>query len=310
MAIMLFPLLPACQKDPLAEIEKGDWNKEKRLISIAFDKQAGDASININFDDISRGTVEVTIVNPDLARPLEIKAMEISYGAVSSVGAGDELKFDETTSTAEISVTSVSGQTRVYTVSVIPLIENLEGVWKINGFNIFGGTGPYYGGCDFVNLLNNDAWWDAASGPKAELDNTLEFSFEGVDSKGRTFGTCVNKAGDDGKYADFVWTGSVPEGLSVTDVNYNYRKIPSGTSSWTRDYSAGTITFHTEDGFSSVCSLEAAGTVEYWGRNLNIPDNAFKFMNLDKLGGWGPIYTEYDKIIYMPWDYYVQVKKL
>lgn len=101
--------LGSCQKDPLKEVEDGDWNKEKRLISLSFERQAGDASISINADDQSKGTIEVTIVNPDLSEPLLIKKMEISYGATASVAAGETLAFDETTNTAEITVTAATG---------------------------------------------------------------------------------------------------------------------------------------------------------------------------------------------------------
>lgn len=301
--------MASCQKDPLAEIEKGDWNKEKRLIGLTLDKQAGDAVISINLDDNTRGTVEVTVVNPDLSQPVLIKKMEISYGATANVSAGDMLRFDETSCTSEITVTSANGQTRVYTVTVTPLIENLEGVWNINGLNIFGGTGPYYGGVDFVDLMADPSWWDPTNGPAAELDNTLEFVFEGVDDNGRTYGKCTNNPGPDGKYADFTWTGGLPDGQTVTDVNYNYRKIPAGESNWTRDYSSGIITFTAADGSTSSCSFVESGTIEYWGKTLNITDSALKFTSLKSVGSWGPIYNAYDKIVYAPWDLYVQMSR-
>lgn len=309
MSIISLSVMASCQKDPLAEIEKGDWNKEKRLIGLTLEKQAGDAVISINVDDNTRGTVEVTVVNPDLSEPVLIKKMEISYGATANVAAGDMLSFDETSCTSEIAVTSANGQTRVYTVTVTPLIENLEGVWNISGMNIFGGTGPYYGGVDFVDLMADASWWNPATGPAAELDNTLEFTFEGVDENGHTYGKCINNAGTDGKYADFVWAGELPDDQTVTDVNYNYRKIPAGESTWSRDYSSGTITFTAADGSTSECSFVESGVIEYWGKTLNITGNALKFTSLKAVGGWGPIYTAYDKVVYAPWDFYVQMSR-
>lgn len=308
-AVVAAVALVSCQKDPLEEIEEGKWNKEKRIISLVFDQQAGDAAISINVDDPLKGTIGVTIVNPDLSKPLTIKKMEISYGATASVEVGQTLKFDETSNSAEISVTAATGGTRNYTVTVTPLIEDLVGTWDINGLNIFGGTGAYYGGVDFVDLLFDASWWNQQTGPAAELDNYLEFVFEGVDDNGRTYGTCTHHAGEDGLYADFVWAGELPEKQTVTDVNYNYRKIPAGECTWTRDYTAGTITFTTSDNVSTVCSMIGSGTIEYWGRTLTITDNALKFTGLKSVGSWGPIYTPYDKIVYAPWDYYVQIKK-
>ncbi len=302
--------LGSCQKDPQKEVEKGDWNKEKRIISLSFERQAGDASISINADDASRGTIEVTIVNPDLSEPLLIKKMEISYGATASVAAGQTLAFNETTNTAEITVTAATGgASRVYTVSVNPLVENLEGTWEITGMNIFGGTGADYGGVDFVNLFTDASWWNPTTGPAAELDNTLEFVFEGVDDSGCTYGTCTHSAGADGLYADFVWVGSIPDGQTVTDVNYNYRKIPAGESTWKRNYTDGTITFTSADNVTTTCTMVESGTIEYWGKTLTINDNAFKFTGLQSVGSWGPIYDVYDKVVYAPWDFYVQIKK-
>lgn len=309
LAIIALSMAVSCQKDPLAEIEKGDWNKEKRLIGIKFAQQAGDATISINVDDISKGTAGVTIVNPDLSKPLTINEMEISYGASASVKKGDELKFDENTYSAEIVVTAATGGSRTYTITVTPLIETLEGIWDISTLDIFGGTGADYGGVDFVNLFADQSWWDGTTGPNAELDNYLEFTFEGVDENGLTYGKCVHNAGEDGLYADFVWKGELPEGQTVTDVNYNYRKIPAGEFTWKRDYSTGEITFENEEGFKSACTFIESGEIEYWGKKLNIADNALKFSPLDKAGSWGPIYSAYDKIVYMPWDYYVQIKK-
>lgn len=309
LAILAVVTLGSCQKDPLKEIEEGNWNKEKRIISLLFERQAGDASISINADDSSRGSISVTIVNPDLSQPLMIRKMEISYGASASVEAGEALAFDAATGTADIVVTSATGAERIYTVSVTSLIEDLEGTWDITGLNVFGGTGAYYGGVDFVDLTTDSSWWDPQTGVAAEMDNTLEFKFEGVDENGRTYGTCIHNAGEDGLYADFVWEGELPADQSVTDVNYNYRKIPQGESVWTRDYTSGTITFTSQDNVQTSCTLVARGEIEYWGKLLNIENNALKFTGLLSIGSWGPIYSVYDKVVYAPWDYYVQIKK-
>jgi hypothetical protein len=306
MALSL--LMGGCQKNPLDDVEDGGWNKEKRIIGLTFKDQAGNATININADDSSKGTVGVTIVNPDFSKYLVIKKMEVSYQSKASVNAGDSIKFDPISHSATISVLSASGETREYTVTVTPLVEDLIGTWSINELDIFGGTGPYYGGAGFVNLSGDPSWWDATTGVAAELDNTLEFTFEGVTDSGQTYGTCVNNPGPDGKYANFVWTGDIPKGNTLVDVNYNYQKIPQGTSTWTRDYSAGTITF-TKDKESAVASFVNSGQITYWGKTLNVTDNALKFSGLKAAGGWGPIYTAYDQIVYAPWDYYIQIKK-
>ena len=74
-------LLGACQVNPLDEVEEGDWNKERRILGLTFENQAGDATISLNVDDPTKGTVEVTIVNPDFSQAIKIKKMEVSYKA-------------------------------------------------------------------------------------------------------------------------------------------------------------------------------------------------------------------------------------
>lgn len=306
--IALSFLVGACQVNPLDEVENGDWNKEKRILGLTFQGQAGNATISLNVDDPDQGTIEVTIVNPDFTQPVKIKKMEVSYGANASVKTGDEMMFDPLTHSAVISVTAVSGEKREYTVRVTPLVENLVGMWKIHELDVFGGTGAYYGGVDFVNLSADPTWWNPITGVPAELDNTLEFIFEGITEDGQTYGTCIHDAGTDNKYADFTWTGGLPDGQTVIDVNYNFRKIPQGTSHWLRDYTSETVTF-TKDGKTYVASLVNSGEIVYWGKKLNITDSALKFGGLKKAGDWGPIYSAYDKIVYAPWDYYIQIEK-
>lgn len=297
----------ACQKDPLADIEEGSWNKEKRLIGISFENQAGDASISIDADDISKGTAEVTIVNPDMSAGIKVTKLEVSYGATSSIAINDVVKFNADNS-ATITVTGHDGGVRTYTIYVTPLSEPFDGTWKIDEFDLWGGTGPEYGGGSFVNLNADASWWDAVSGPAAELDNIIEFKLEGVNDAGQTYGTCDNGVGSDGKYADFVWVAGLPNGYSVTDVNYNFRRIPKGESNWTHDYTTNTITF-TQGTDTHTANVLESTSITYYGKTLDISGYALEFTDMTTLGGWGPIYTAYDQIIYMPRNYYVQISK-
>lgn len=307
--LLFLSFLVSCQVNPLKDIEEGDWNNEKRILRLRFENQAGDAVIGINVDNLSFGFVDVTIVNPDLSKPLKINELEVSYNAVASVNAGEDLRFDPITNSSKIIVTSASGENREYVVRVTPLEEILIGKWQITEMNVFGGTGADYGGVDFLNMIDDPSWWNTETGVNAEFDNVLEFTFEGVTDDGKTFGKCENLSGGDAKYADFVWAAPLPDGQTVTDVNYNYRKIPKGESKWERDYIKGTIKFFQGD-FISEAKLENSGIIEFWGKNLVIHDKALNFGNLRAVGGWGPIYTPYDKLVYAPWNFYVQITKL
>jgi hypothetical protein len=298
--------LSACQKDPLATIEEGSWNKEKRLIGISFENQAGDATISINTDDISKGTAGVTIVNPDMASGLKVTKLEVSYGATVSVAVGDAIKFDSNNSTT-LTVTGHDGGTRTYTVTVTPLTEPFDGTWKINSLVVWGGSGPAWGGGSFDNLTADASWWNTTTGPAAEMDNTLVFTLSGVNDSGQTYGTCTNNAGGDGLYANFVWQ-SIPKGYDVGDVNYNYRRIPKGESTWTHDYTSNTITF-TQGSETHTATVLHGTSVTNYGKTLDIPNYALQFDDMKVMGGWGPIYTAYDQIIYMPYNYFILIGK-
>ena len=84
--------------------------------------------------------------------------------------------------------------------------ESLEGTWSINNLIIYGGTGPEWGWRkEFIRLwTNHGAGMDEYS-PEKEYDNTLTFIMENITDDGNTSGKCINAAGPDGKYADFIF---------------------------------------------------------------------------------------------------------
>ena len=56
--------------------------------------------------------------------------------------------------------------------------------------------------------LTDKPWcWSETYGPQAECDNVLTFTMTGVTDEGNTSGICINDAGADGKYADFIFLG-------------------------------------------------------------------------------------------------------
>lgn len=76
---------------------------------------------------------------------------------------------------------------------------------------------------------------------------------ENITDDGNTSGKCINAAGPDGKYADFIFKGSSnPADKTDIDLKKYYRKIPVGESRWIRNYSLGTITFIDSDGMNRL----------------------------------------------------------
>ncbi len=305
----------SCQKDPMAEINDGSWNKEKQLLSIKFTDQVGDAAISINAEDMAKGDAEVVILLAKYDTPVEIKAMEISYGATASIGVGETLTFDSATKSATIDVTAQTGGTRTYTIVAKELEEELVGTWYINGMNVLGGAATKWGCGAMVDIVgsNDGSMWEATTGAVAELDNTITFTLEGLTDDGYTYGKCVNDAGADGLYADFTWLEPAG-GLEFTDCNGEFRQIPTGESTWVHNTTNGTVSF-TKEGVTSSGTMMYAGTHTIAGDEdsyeLVVAENALEFSGFSQKTGWDDnvLWTTYGRVVCWPLKYYIQYSK-
>lgn len=308
MMIVLF-LSQSCVKDLQEDINDGGWNHEHSVISIAFENQIGNAQIE-NLD-AQTGDIELRInvgAQPDMSQ-VKLISMEVSYQAQTSVHVGDVLDFSS--GSAQFTVTSALGETRTYHIRANSFKEELEGTWRINGpLTVYGGTGPEYGG-GAVMVLKDKSWcWYDATGPGKEEDNKLTFKLTGVSPAGNPMGTCVNEAGIDGTYADFIFLGSMnKEGTDDIDLKKFYRMIPVGESTWERDYGAGTITFTDKNGRQTTGRFIGSGSVDCgYGKSYTVADHAFQF-NLNGTDDWSNIYSDYDKFVKRPRIFWVSVTK-
>ena len=132
-----------------------------------------------------------------------------------------------------------------------------------------------------------------------------------ITDDGNTSGICINDAGADGKYADFIFAGSMNKenpGVPL-DLKKFYRQIPEGKSTWVRNYSAGTITFTDANGKVTTGSLVGAGKEDLGnGLSMTVQNNAFAF-NLNGTDDWSAIYSDYDKFAKKARRYWISVVK-
>jgi hypothetical protein len=297
-------LMWSCQKDPLEEVSEGKWNKERNILGITFKGQVGDAVIDRTGDVATISFKYNTAEGTDFSK-ISIKDIEISYGSTANADSGTVLNFDNETKTASIKVTSAAGESLDWNITMIPFTETLLGTWKITGLYVYGGTGQAYGGTTTAKMTEKSWCWDPTKGPAAEQDNTLTFTLSGVTDDGSTYGTIVNNSGNDGLYADFIYTLSTP----AVDVNGFYRKIPKGEGSWLRNYSTGMVTFTFANGTTST-GLFATGTENLLGtQTRTIPDHAFAF-TLKGKDDWTNIYKDIDRFVSNPVRYWIDITKL
>ena len=313
--ILCLGIMQSCVKDMQDELNDGGWNNERSVTGLKLKNQVGQAEIERIDDTTGEITVKLNITAvPDLSK-VEVETIELSYQATASVSKGGTLDFNNPERKSTLSVTSATGKTRDYTVYMNEFRETLEGVWTIDNMIVFGGTGPEWGGGRVYPFMEKYWCWYDEYSPEKEYDNTLTFIMDKITDDGNTSGKCINDAGPDGKYADFIFTGaSNPADKTDIDLKSFYRKIPVGESRWTRNYSTGTITFVDSDGNETVAVLENPGTYTlYEGggytNTIDLPGNAFSFP-INGVDEWTYIYTDYDVFAKQARKFYVLVTKV
>jgi len=302
MILAVTASLWGCQEDPLKEVNEGEWNNERNIIGITFNGQIGTADISRNGDDATIVFKYNTGAGNDL-NAIPVNALEISYGSSSSVSVGETLDFDNATNTAVVTITSANGNSLDWKITLTPFTETLLGTWNISGLIVYGGTAPEYGGAGVVVMTDKPWCWSATTGPAAEQDNSLTFTLDGFTDDGNSYGTVVNNSGADGLYADFIFINSDP----YVDVNNFYRKIPTGTATWLRNYSTDQVIFTFADGRTSSATFVSAGTETlYTNITKTTIDHAFSF-TLAGVDDWAHIYSDYDRFVSRPRKFWIDV---
>ncbi|MCI1778325.1 MAG: hypothetical protein LKI53_00015 [Bacteroidales bacterium] len=304
LAISLF----SCKRDPWSDIADGSWNHQRTILGISFEGQAGTPEITNT--DASTGTIDVSIATDlvaDLSK-VKINSLQLSYNAASSVTTGQTLDFSS--GNAQITVTSENNDARTYTINMSEFNEDLTGIYDISALYIYGGTGPEYGGAALVAPeLKSWCWNTAGEGPEAEKDNTLTFTLSSILDNGNTTGTCVNDAGNDGKYWDCIFAAKMNRaGTGDLDLSGFYRKIPKGTSTWIRNYNDGSITFTSEDGTVTTSSMLEPGTYTIGSKTLKLTSRCFNFI-LHGADDWANIYSDYDVFAKNPRNFLIVINK-
>ena len=281
-------LLASCKTEPRNTEELIDpWLRERTPVNFRLESQIGAAVISNDWRNDAVGSITVSIITGGLdltkvkVEALDFKFPQSEFCPTASISKGSTL--DLSNGSASFTVTAFNGETRTYTVTYSQFVDPLEGTYTFTPIGgLLDGSAPkcafiIVGGWDdaVVRSTVMDKWWHWGEGymPTDEDDNTLSFRLEKADAEtGATFGSLVNTAGDDGKYANYMYNNSI-------DVNSKYRIFPAGKSRWGKPGDGSIVVYDYDDTdyaqpLYSVELLEA-GEHTYAGVSFSVPNLAF-----------------------------------
>ena len=281
-------LLASCKTEPRNTEELIDpWLRERTPVNFRLESQIGAAVISNDWRNDAVGSITVSIITGGLdltkvkVEALDFKFPQSEFCPTANISKGSTL--DLSNGSASFTVTAFNGETRTYTVTYSQFVDPLEGTYTFTPIGgLLDGSAPQcafiiVGGWDdaVVRSTVMDKWWHWGEGymPTDEDDNTLSFLLEKADAEtGATFGSLVNTAGDDGKYANYVYNNSI-------DVNSKYRIFPAGKSRWGKPGDGSIVVYDYDDTdyaqpLYSVELLEA-GEHTYAGVSFSVPNLAF-----------------------------------
>lgn len=263
------------------------WLRERTPVNFRLESQIGSAVIADDWRDDGKGSVSVSLITGGLdlsavkVEALDFKYPDSEFCPKADIGPGSTL--DLSSGTASFTVTSYNGETRTYTVSYDQFTDPLEGTYTFAPISgILDGSAPkssmvIIGGWDgavVVSTVQDKYWhWGAGYQPGDEEDNVLSFRLEKADPEtGATYGTLVNTAGADGKYANYVYNNTI-------DVNDRYRLFPEGKSRWAKPGDGSIVIYAYDDETYSTplhrVGLMEPGTYEIEGKTLQTASKVF-----------------------------------
>lgn len=281
-------VLASCKTEPRNTEELIDpWLRERTPVNFRLESQIGAAVISNDWRNDAVGSISVSIITGGLdltkvkVEAVDFKYPDSEYCPTASITKGSTLDLSD--GSASFTVTAYNGETRTYTVTYTQFTDPLEGSYsfvKIPGI-LDASNAPQcsfviIGGWDDAVVMSTvmDKYWHWGTGymPTDEDDNTLSFRLEGADAiSGATYGTIVNTAGPDGKYANYMYGNSI-------DVNDKYRLIPEGKSRWGKNGDGYIYIFDWADDLYAAplykLSLLDPGTYTMDGKTAALPCQA------------------------------------
>ena len=249
-----------CQKDPLTEINDGSWNKERNIINIAFADQVGKASIKRDGDN---ALIEFSDYSDNFGA-IEVKSLELSFGATASVSAGGKLNFDNPDKTATITVTPANGEPLTWTLKASKFINPYKGTWSIQNFKFKWDDWNGWGLQGEANVT--DKMVSVANG----MDDIITFgAIEGASPAGLLYGMYERKSGANAAFGSY--------GFKSVDWSDKFGQLPNGAGKYYIN-SDNTVSIEI-DGSSK--KLTSKGSKQTDGTTMTYQLNAAQNMTID-----------------------------
>ncbi|MBQ3245891.1 MAG: hypothetical protein IJB06_04170 [Bacteroidales bacterium] len=288
LAVAAILTASSCEEQPRNTEELIDpWLRERTPVNLRLESQIGAAVITDNWRNDAEGSVVVSLITGGLDMSavkvvaLDFKFPDSEYCPVASISAGSTVDLSD--GTADFTVTAYNGETRTYTISYSQFKDPLEGTYSFTPIGgLLDSSAPQsafiiHGGWDDAEVRSTvmDKWWHWGDGymPTDEDDNILSFRLEEADAEtGATFGTLVNEAGPDGKYANYMYQ-------NWNDVNGKYRIFPTGKSRWAKPGDGSIVVYAYEDTEYAEplwsVNLYEAGDHTFSTQTVTVPHLAF-----------------------------------
>lgn len=273
LVCLLGTLLCGCYENEDSGPDMVDpWLRERTPASLRLENQIGAAVITDDWRHDESGNIRVQLVTGGIADWSKVKVVdiELQYNATASISAGSTL--DMSSGTGSFVVTAENGETRTYTVSYDAFKEPLEGVYLLDPISgILDGSAPkcsmvvhggQEGGVVLCTAMDKSWQWGNGYMPTDEDDNSISIKLERVDEvTGVSYGSIVNEAGPDGKYANYRYQNKAEK-----DVNGKYRMIPTGKSRWTKESGSNVMSIYAwedADCAAPLWTVEVLGAGSY-----------------------------------------------
>ncbi len=263
-------------------------NNQRHLLAVAIDGQIGRPELPSKLE--STNTTSITTYKSLDFSNLALDIV-VSPGATVSPASGQAVDFASNGNKYTYTITSESGISKDWVISVEKFINPVEGTWAVDKLEFYYDDWFGWGNSGVVPLVNRLP----LSAPG--LDDIITFSsVQSVSPTGVVFGSYTRTAGADGAFASYV------NELTGSDYGYKFERITGPSGKWQINSDAS-LTFTDSNGVET-----SAKTVEVIDANTILVklDPGPQTWVID----WGDYFGNVENSLNFAWDVLLTLKRV